>query len=117
MTPEQWGLLHGSQQGAYNTASQVGQTAGQMGDLSQSLLNFQSPLYQQYASYLQKTTPGIGLNSMLGTLMAGGTGYAGGQAIAQQRLQSMAGQRQDKINTGVQGFGLGNIGTGASLLG
>ena len=92
-------------------------SSNKMGDLSSQLTDFQSPLYQQYASYLQKTTPGIGVNSMLGTLMAGGTGYAGGQGIAQQRSAGMAGQRQDKINQGVQGFSLGNIGTGASLLG
>ena len=92
-------------------------SSNKMLDLSSQLTDFQSPLYQQYASYLQKTTPGIGVNSMLGTLMAGGTGYAGGQAIAQQRSAGMAGQRQDKINQGVQGFSLGNIGTGASLLG
>ena len=93
------------------------QTQDKMGDLSDSLLDPNSKFYQQYASYLQKTTPGIGANTLLSPLMAGGTGYAGGQAIANQKLQGLAGQRQDKINTGVQGFALGNVGLGANLLG
>ena len=70
----------------------------------ENITDFNSPLYQQYAQYLQKTMPGIGANTLLAPLMAGGVGYAGGQAIAQQRLASMSGQRQDKINTGVQQF-------------
>lgn len=70
----------------------------------ENITDFNSPLYQQYAQYLQKTTPGIGVNSLLAPLMAGGAGYAGGQAIANQKLQGMSRERQDKINTGVQGF-------------
>jgi len=98
-------------------ASQVGDVGDKMGDLSQSLLDPNSKFYQEYASYLQKTMPGIGSNTLLSPLMAGGTGYAGGQTIANQKLQSLSGQRQDKVNTGVQGFALGNIGLGAGLLG
>ena len=70
----------------------------------ENITDFNSPLYQEYAKYLQKTTPGIGVNSLLAPLMAGGAGYAGGQAIANQKLQGMSRERQDKINTGVQGF-------------
>ena len=92
------------------------QTQDKMGDLSDSLLDPNSKFYQQYASYLQKTTPGIGANTLLAPLMAGGTGYAGGQAIANQKLLGLSRERQDKINTGVQGFALGNIGQGANLL-
>ena len=91
-------------------------SSSKMGNLSDSLLDPKSKFYQQYASYLQKTTPGIGANTLLAPLMAGGTGYAGGQAIAQQKLAGLSAQRQDKINTGVQGFALGNIGQGANLL-
>ena len=65
-----------------------------------------SPLYQQYARFLQKTTPGIGTNALLAPLMAGGTGYAGGQAIAQKKMETFGRERQDKINTGVSQFGL-----------
>jgi len=71
-----------------------------------NMTDFNSPLYQKYASYLQKTTPGIGANSLLAPLMAGGTGYAGGQAIAKKRMETFSKERQDKINTGVEGFGL-----------
>jgi hypothetical protein len=70
----------------------------------ENITDFQSPLYQEYAKYLQKTMPGIGVNSLLAPLMAGGVGYAGGQNIANQKLQGMNRERQDKINTGVQGF-------------
>jgi len=73
-----------------------------------NMTDFNSPLYQQYAQYLQKTTQGIGVNSLLAPLMAGGAGYAGGQAIASQQAQGMNKQRQDKINTGVQQFAVGN---------
>ena len=70
----------------------------------ENITDFNSPLYQQYAQYLQKTMPGIGVNSLLAPLMAGGAGYAGGQSIANAKLQGMNRERQDKINTGVQGF-------------
>jgi len=71
-----------------------------------NMTDFQSPLYQQYAQFLQKTSPQIGANTLLAPLMAGGTGYAGGQNIANEKLKSLTTERQDKINTGVQGFGL-----------
>jgi len=47
------------------------------------------------------------VNSLLAPLMAGGAGYAGGQAIANQKAMGWERQRQDKINTGVQDFALG----------
>lgn len=110
LSTAEWGLRNNSIQNQFNTA-------GEMGQLSNSLLDFMSPFYQQYASYLQKNTPGIGANTLLAPLMAGGTGYAGGQAIAMQQAKAMQRQRQDGINSGVQGFALGNINIGAGLLG
>ena len=65
-------------------------SSSKMGNLSDSLLDPKSKFYQQYASYLQKTTPGIGANTLLAPLMAGGPGYAGGQAIAQQKLLGLS---------------------------
>ena len=93
------------------------QTTDKIGNLSDNLLNFNSDFYKQYASYLQKNVGGVGANSLLAPLMAGGAGYAGGQAIAGARAKDLSAQRQDKVNTGVQGFALGNINTGANLLG
>lgn len=93
------------------------QSSSKMFNLSDKLLNFNSDYYKQYASYLQKTSPQMGVNTLLAPLMAGGTGYAGGQAIANQKMQEFIRQRQDKINTGVQGFALGNLNVGANLLG
>lgn len=110
MTPEQWGLLHGSQSGMYGTAMDMGQ-------LSDKLLDFNSPYYQQYASYLRKATPGIGANTLLSPLMASGTGYGGGMSIANAKMKEFNVQRNDSINKGVQQFAFGNLDIGANLLG
>ena len=96
---------------------QAQQTQDKMGELSDNLLDFNSDFYKQYQSYLQKTVGGVGANSLLTPLMAGGTGYAGGQAIASERASGLNRERQDKINTGVREFALGNIGLGGNLLG
>ena len=96
---------------------QAQNTQDKMGNLSDSLLDPSSKFYQQYASYLQKATPGIGTNTLLAPLMAGGTGYVGGQAIASKKATGFARERQENINKGVQGFALGNINLGANLLG
>lgn len=88
-----------------------------MGGLSDDLLNFNSDFYKQYQSYLQKTMGGTGANSLLAPLMAGGVSYAGGQNLVAAKQKELAGQRQDKVNTGVQGFALQNIGMGGNLLG
>jgi hypothetical protein len=109
----QWDMWHTM----YDEEYKGQQTVDKMGDLSSQLLDPNSKFYQSYANYLQKTTPGIGANTLLAPLMAGGVGYAGGQAIANKKMETLSTQRQDKINTGVQGFALQNIGTGAGLLG
>lgn len=87
----------------------------------ENITDFNSPLYQEYAKYLQKTSPQMGVNSLLAPLMAGGMSYAGGQNLVAEKQKQFAGQRQDKINTGVQQFAgslqsqvmpqLGQIGT------
>lgn len=70
----------------------------------ENITDFNSPLYQQYQQYLQKTSPQIGVNSLLAPLLAGGMSYAGGQNIASAKMNELNLQRQDKINTNVQGF-------------
>jgi len=82
-----------------------------------NLTDMNSPMYQQYAKYLQKSTPGIGANTLLAPLMAGGASYGGAQAIASQRATAMAGQRQDKIQTGVQGFASAMQGQAGGMIG
>ena len=101
----------------FNEWKKKSKTETDMSNLSDNLLDFNSDFYKQYASYLQKNVGGVGANSLLAPLMAGGAGYAGGQAIAGARAKDLSAQRQDKVNTGVQGFALGNINTGANLLG
>lgn len=98
-------------------AQRTQQPYNKMGDLSEQLLDPNSQFYQNYQSYLQKTMPGIGVNTLLAPLMAGGVTYAGGQNIASAKATELNKERQDKINTGVQGFALQNIGAGAGLLG
>ena len=107
----------GGEGSAYAANLRQAHTSSKMGNLSKDLLDPSSKFYQQFASYLQKTTPGIGTNTLLAPLMAGGTGYAGGQGIASKKATGFARERQDKINSGVQGFALGNINVGANLLG
>lgn len=70
----------------------------------ENVTNMNSPLYQQYTKMLQKTTPGMGLNTLLGMAMSSGTGYAGGQGIAQQKAMQFNKQRNDSINNGVGSF-------------
>lgn len=70
----------------------------------ENMTDFQSPLYQGYAQFLQKTTPGIGANTLLGSLIAGGNGFAGGMNIANQKAMDFARERQDAINNSTLGF-------------
>jgi len=69
-----------------------------------NVTDFNSPMYQQYRGMLQKTTPGMGLNTLLGMAMSSGTGYAGGQGIANQKAMQFNKQRNDSINNGVGQF-------------
>lgn len=71
-----------------------------------NITDFNSPLYQQYRQYLQKTTPSVGVNSLLAPLLAGGASYAGGQNIAKIRADELNKERQDRINTGVSKFAM-----------
>lgn len=75
--------------------------AGRFGN---QLTDFSSPFYQQYASYINKATPGIGTNAFLAPLMSSGGNYAGGMSQALTLRGNAMKQRQDTINTGLQGF-------------
>jgi len=94
----------------YNTQRRAGDTAG-------ALLDFNSPFYQQFRSYMGSMTPTLGTNAWLAPLIAGGGNYAGSQAQANILQQNYQKQRNDFLNTGVKGFAAGNIGTAANLLG
>ena len=107
----------GGEGSAYAANLRQAHTSSKMGNLSKDLLDPSSKFYQHFASYLRNNTPGIGKDTLMAPLMAGGTGYAGGQAIAAKKATGFARERQDTINKGVQGFALGNINVGANLLG
>lgn len=72
-----------------------------------NITDFNSPLYQQYRGFLQKSSPQIGVNTLLAPLLVGGASYGGSQAIAGKRAEAMNVQRNDAINQNVQGFALG----------
>lgn len=95
-------------EGNFNTNNPNMDWEGYMRQLMFSQLSnstdFNSPMYQQYRGMLQKTTPGMGLNTLLGMAMSSGTGYAGGQGIANQKSMQFNKQRNDSINNGVGNF-------------
>lgn len=83
----------------------------------ENVTDMNSPLYQQYIKMLQKTMPGMGLNTLLGMAMAGGTGYAGGQGIAQQKAMQFSKQRNDAMGTSLGQFQTNMQGQVQGLLG
>lgn len=83
----------------------------------ENVTDMNSPLYQQYMKMLQKTMPGMGLNTLLGMAMAGGTGYAGGQGIAQQKAMQFNKQRNDAMGTNLGQFQTNMQGQAQGLLG
>lgn len=92
-------------------------TQRRAGIFAESLMDFSSPFYQQYRSYMGSMTPTLGTNAWLAPLIAGGGNYAGSQAQANILQQNYQKQRNDFLNTGTKGFAAGNIGTAGSLLG
>ena len=92
-------------------------TQRRAGIFAESLMDFSSPFYQQYRSYMGSMTPTLGTNAWLAPLVAGGGNYAGSQTQANILQQNYLKQRNDFLNTGVKGFAAGNIGTAANLLG
>lgn len=89
----------------------------QLNNTADNLLDFNSPFYQQYRSYLGSVTPNQGTNALLAPLLAGGGNYAASQQQAQQLQQSGTQKRNDFLNNSVKGFASQNIGIGAGLQG
>lgn len=81
------------------------------------LFDFNSPLYQQFQSYLQKVTPGIGTNTLIAPLLASGASGDTSKNIANVRAQDLAQKRNEGINQTTQQFALGNLGQIPGLLG
>ena len=76
-----------------------------MGRWANQLSNFGSQLYQNYGSYLDKTTQKKGVGDWLAMYQAGSGGnYAGGMVQSIQQKNAFDARRRDSINTGVQGF-------------
>jgi hypothetical protein len=86
------------------------------GRLGNQLADFQSPFYQQYASYLSKVIPTTGINSYLQLLQSGGGNYAGSMSQATQLKENEDKKRREAINTGVQGFASSNVSMLGQLL-
>jgi len=94
-----------------------GDAQSQIQDRYSQITDFKSPLYQNYRSYLEKSSPQLGADQMIAPLLAGGGAYGGSQKIAQERSQAYNSQRNDAISKGVQEFALGNQGQATGLLG
>ena len=109
----QWrGDLGGSTEQQYlrNVYNNAGRAINQFSD-------FNSPFYQQYASYLNKAIPGVGTNDFLPTLASGGGNYGGSMAQALALKGNATRKRQDLINTGVGAFASQNVSMISQLLG
>lgn len=81
------------------------------------LIDFNSPLYQQFQSYLQSVTPGIGVNTLMSPLLASGASGDSAKNIANIRAGDLAQKRNESINQSVQSFALGNLSQIPGLLG
>ena len=79
--------------------------------------DFNSPLYQNFRSYAQKSTPGIGVNSLIAPLKAGGLSTTGAKNIASSRMQELQTGRNEQISNAVTQFALGQQGQATGLLG
>jgi len=81
------------------------------------LSDFQSPYYQQFRSFLGSVTPSVGTNTILAGLQAGGGNYGASQVQANARVDELARERNDFLNTTVSGFALQSQGQADTLLG
>ena len=90
---------------------------GQIQQRYSDVTNFNSPLYQQYAQYLQKTNPQISTNALLSAPQAGGFNYGVSQKLATERAKQLNTSRNEAISQGAQQFALGNQSNANSLLG
>ena len=97
----------------YELWKQQKQTQQRYGEVT----DFQSPLYQQFRSFLGSATPNIGTNSLLAPLMAGGGNQAASGLQANALRDEYAGERNDFLNNAVSGFASQNIGLGIGALG
>ena len=98
----------------YELWKQQKQTQQRYGEVT----DFQSPLYQQFRSFLGSATPNIGTNSLLAPLMAGGGNQAASQLQAGALRDEYRGERNDFLNQNTQQFASGmQGGTANTLLG
>ncbi len=89
----------------------------QVQNYGNQLMDFNSPLYQQFQSYLQSVTPGIGVNTLMSPLLASGASGDSAKNIANIRAGDLAQKRNESINQSVQSFALGNLSQIPGLLG
>jgi hypothetical protein len=90
---------------------------GMIEDRYTSMLDYSSPMYKQYANYLQTSTPKTGTDTYMSMLTAGGGGYAGNMKIAAAKAKSDNAQRNDSILNAVNQFAASNSSQANSLLG
>jgi len=101
----------------YKRGENNANVANQVQDRYSEVTDFNSDYYKQYSQFLQKNTPSIGTDSLLGLLSAGGYDYGGAQAIASQRSKQLNQNRNEDIQKSTMEFALNSQNQGNSLLG
>jgi hypothetical protein len=89
---------------------------GMAEDRYTSMLDYSSPMYKQYANYLQTSTPKAGTDTYMSMLTAGGGGYAGNMKIAAAKAKNDNAQRNDSILNAVNQFAASNSSQANNLL-
>ncbi|MCK5018986.1 MAG: hypothetical protein KAS32_18140, partial [Candidatus Peribacteraceae bacterium] len=83
----------------------------------EDITDFGSEYYQQYRGLMGKITPTVGTQAILSGLQAGGGNYAASQVQASARVDELARERTDFLNTNVTQFALGSQAQAGGLLG
>jgi len=82
----------------------------------EDILDFNSPLYKQFAKYFSSLIPQLGTNQLIAPLAGQGFSQGGSQKIASERAEAFNTKRSETINKGVQEFALGNQNQANGLL-
>ena len=88
----------------------------QLEDYGTQLLDFRSPFYQQFRSYLRNVTPIRGTHTALATGQAGGGNFGASQAQAAALGDEWEREQTDFLNTATTGFASQSIGQGLGAL-
>ena len=118
--PTEWKNYMDSYQQWTNNFAQWKQETALQGKIDQrykDVTDFNSPLYQQYRGYIQKSTPGIGTDTLLAPLKAQGFSGTSAKNIAQNQAKNLQTGRNEQISNAVTEFAIGQQSQATGLLG